>query len=123
MARAALLGFLGCLFACQTPHVEPVAAAARIDLDCSWVEIREAYVSSTWVKAATGCGKENLYVTNSEGNYVSPLDRAELDLECDKKALTTTRLGGDQIGVWGCGRKATYVFRKNEWVQNLPLGG
>lgn len=122
MGRAFFCFILG-LCACQSAHVEPVNAAAKADLDCSWVEIREAYVSSTWVKAATGCGKENLYVANSEGKFVSPLERAELDLECDRKALTTARLAEGKVGVWGCGRRATYEFHKNEWVQHQPFGG
>ena len=120
MARA----LLACMFlgAC-TPLPGPVAAAAQNDLACAWVDVREAYVTATWMKAATGCGKETLYVANSEGRYVSPLDRAEGDLDCEKKELKAARLGPGQVGVWGCGRRATYVVRDHEWVVYLPVGG
>ena len=53
--------------------------------------------------------------------------RSAFDLKCPEASLKLTDLGTDTMGVSGCGRQATYVWRKTDnfgggdWVMNNAL--
>lgn len=72
-----------------------------------------------YVEKLSGCGQENVYYYSmNEDRWISPFDRASFDLSCPKEKLQAQHVGGLQVGVTGCGKKAVYVGGLSGWLMN-----
>ena len=91
---------------------------AASDFACGEAQVQNETLSQGLEKAK-GCGKENLYAYYWDKEiWLSPLDRAEFDLDCKRGELSTQHLGAKDVGVSGCGKKAVYVLTPTGWVMN-----
>jgi hypothetical protein len=94
-------------------------AKAASDFHCSENALRNETFTEG-IEKVSGCGKEDLYAWDSaQTKWISALDRAEFDLSCKREQLTSKHLGARDVGVTGCGKKATYILHPaSGWVMN-----
>ncbi len=114
----ALLGFT-LLAACGGGKAALLRMQGAADLRCNQEELVQQEMRM-YVEKLSGCGQENIYFYSmQEDRWISPLDRATFDLSCPKSQLQAHHLGGLQVGVLGCGKKAVYVAGHSGWVVNV----
>ena len=80
---------------------------AKADFPCG--QLTETTVGEG-VRKVTGCGTENVYGFDSgTEQWRSVKDRAAFEMDCPKEKLVVHHLGGEEVGVEGCGQKGVYV--------------
>jgi hypothetical protein len=80
----------------------------RGDFPCATPVVEESVANE--IRKITGCGTENVY--GWDGNtskWRSVTERAVFDMSCPRDQLTVHHLGGAEVGVEGCGKKAVFV--------------
>jgi hypothetical protein len=112
----------GLIVLCCTTYgsvLPALKAKAASDFGCSEGSVQNETFAEGFEKVK-GCGKEDIYAWDSgQEKWISALDRAEFDLSCKRERLTSKHLGARDVGVTGCGKKATYVLHPaSGWVMN-----
>jgi hypothetical protein len=90
--------------------VARLRAKAALDFKCDPAAVRSEAIEG-WADAekAFGCGRTNWYVYDG-ARWISPSDRASVELSCPMEELTVTALDKTTISVRGCDGKAVYVL-------------
>jgi hypothetical protein len=81
--------------------------------------IMKTYLFLATVSLGLGCVTVGLARTGSAGAFqMDWLAHASFDMSCPKDQLRAEDLGDQAVGVRGCGKKATYLFREGRGGQD-----
>lgn len=99
---------------------DALRARAANDLGCPPEGLQSDSVGSDQERVSCGDKAQIYYRNSDEEGWVSPLDRAEVELECPKKDLQTKVLDNKTVAVTGCEKKAIYVL-ESELTKTGPF--
>ena len=99
---------------------DALRARAANDLSCSPEALQSDEVGRLHERVSCG-DKTQIYYQNTEDEgWVSPVDRASVELECATTDLSTKVIDDRTVAVTGCGKKAIYVL-ESELTKTGPF--
>jgi hypothetical protein len=117
--------FSGALAACGgggNRNVFMLKDVASVDLSCdahSLVASDEKYIGTV-----RGCGREAAYIWQRDKRWLSPFDRAAIELSCPRAELSAKILSQNSVAVNGCGKSVIYVadlLNSRDWILNSSV--